>query len=76
MKDYMYKIVYTKIERKLYIIIQYSFINILLKKKEKYIYLGKFSNLSRIFNELFWFIYDLYIWYYIIIILNEVVLTQ
>lgn len=76
MKDYMYKIVYTKIERKLYIIIQYSFINILLKKKEKYIYLRKFSNLSRIFNELFWFIYDLYIWYYIIIILNEVVLTQ
>lgn len=53
MKDYMYKIVYTKIERKLYIIIQYSFINILLKKKGKIYLFWKFSNLSRIFNELF-----------------------
>lgn len=40
----------------------YSF-DILLKKKKKgkrYIYLRKFNNLSRIFNELLWFIYDLH----------------
>lgn len=54
MKDYIYKIIYTRIELKLYIIIQYSFINILFKKKGKtFIWGNSVTYLAYLMNYFF-----------------------